>query len=359
MLSLEENEILTRVGPGTLMGNLLRRVWVPGRLSLEVQEPDSPPVRVRILGEDLVGFRDTSGRVGLFAQACPHRGASLFFGRNEETGLRCVYHGWKFDESGQCVDMPSEPAESNFKAKIRVTAYPCREVNGVAWTFMGPGEAPPLPELEPNLLPYPVHVSKRVQYCNWFQALEGGIDSAHVNFLHAALKTDSTSMLGRDTQPYFDTVDTNYGVLIAARREAGEDYYWRVNHYAMPFHTIFPSGNSTPDALINLYSWVPVDDETTLVMRWNYYRNRPFAGGEMESLRHSQQGFNLGSEAMLPPTSAPHGSWRPRANSGNDYNLDYEAQKTRRFSGIPLSWAQDAAMQESMGPITDREKEHL
>src|SRR5438132_5185660 len=156
MLSKDDNEILTRVGPGTLMGNLLRRYWVPALLSLEVPEPDSPPVRVKILGEDLVAFRDTTGAVGVFTQARPHRGASLFFGRNEEAGLRCVYHGWKFDVSGQCVDMPSEPAESNFRTKIRATAYACRERNGVIWAYMGSREVPPaLPELEGNMHPEP------------------------------------------------------------------------------------------------------------------------------------------------------------------------------------------------------------
>src|ERR1051325_5945753 len=154
MLSVEDNEILTRIGPGTLMGNLLRRYWVPALLSLEVPEPDSPPVRVKILGEDLIGFRDTTGAVGLFVQACPHRGASLFFGRNEEAGLRCVYHGWKFDVSGQCVDMPSEPAESNFKNKIKVRAYPARDVNHMVWVYMGHREVPPpFPMFDINLLP--------------------------------------------------------------------------------------------------------------------------------------------------------------------------------------------------------------
>jgi phthalate 4,5-dioxygenase oxygenase subunit len=143
MLTQEDNDVLTRVGPGTMMGNLLRRYWQPALLSSEVPATDSPPLRVRLLGEDLVAFRDSNGRVGLVAQACPHRGASLFFGRNEEAGLRCVYHGWKFDVSGACVDMPSEPAESNFKSKVRALAYPTQEAGGVVWTYMGPGETMP------------------------------------------------------------------------------------------------------------------------------------------------------------------------------------------------------------------------
>src|SRR5229473_7045091 len=154
MLTREDNELITRVSPGTPMGNVMRRYWMPALLSSELPQPDSDPVRVRLLGEDLIAFRDTNGAVGLVANACPHRGASLFFGRNEEEGLRCVYHGWKFDFTGQCVDMPSEPAESNFKSKIRATAYPCVERNGVVWAYMGPRETPPpLPEWLPNLEP--------------------------------------------------------------------------------------------------------------------------------------------------------------------------------------------------------------
>src|SRR5579871_4730851 len=154
MLSREENELLTRVGPGTAMGALLRRYWLPALLAEEVPRPDDPPVRVRLLGEDLVAFRDTAGRVGLLGAHCPHRGASLFFGRNEECGLRCVYHGWKFDVTGRCVDMPNEPAESNFKSKIKTVAYPCQERGGVVWVYMGPDSpAPPLPDHEWATLP--------------------------------------------------------------------------------------------------------------------------------------------------------------------------------------------------------------
>src|SRR6266545_66394 len=143
MLSKEENEYLCRTGPGTPMGNLLRRYWLPVMLSSEIPDPDCSPVRVRVLSEDLVAFRDTNGSAGLIDAHCPHRGASLFFGRNEDCGVRCVYHGWKFDVTGQCVDMPNEPAESNFKHKIRATAYPCQEHGGVIWAYMGPRNTSP------------------------------------------------------------------------------------------------------------------------------------------------------------------------------------------------------------------------
>src|SRR3982751_776688 len=192
MLTREENELLTRVGPGTPMGNLLRRYWLPAMLAEEVPTPESPPIRVRLLGEDLVAFRDTYSQVGLIAANCPHRGASLFFGRNEEGGIRCVYHGWKFDTSGQCVDMPSEPAESNFKSKIKATAYPCREQGGLIWTYMGPlAEPPGLPELEFTLVPDEQrYISKRYQPTSFAQALEGEIDQSHVSFLHSSLRVE-------------------------------------------------------------------------------------------------------------------------------------------------------------------------
>src|SRR5436305_643606 len=153
MLSKEENDFVSRIGPGTPMGDLMRQYWLPAALSSELPSPDSDPVRVLLLGEKLIAFRDTSGRVGLMPHNCPHRGASLFFGRNEENGLRCVYHGWKFDASGACVDMPNEPAESDFKQKVKAVAYPCAERNGLIWTYMGPRQSPPpLPDLEANNL---------------------------------------------------------------------------------------------------------------------------------------------------------------------------------------------------------------
>src|SRR6476469_2007380 len=186
MLSKEDNDIVCRVGPGTLMGNLVRRYWMPALLSDELPAPDCPPVRVRLLCEDLIAFRDTSGRVGLVKNSCPHRGASLFFGRNEEDGLRCVYHGWKFDTTGTCVDMPSEPAESNFKNKVRIKAYPTYEIAGLVFTYMGPADKQPEPPLFQwtQVAPESRSMSKVWEQCNWLQALEGGIDNVHSTFLH-------------------------------------------------------------------------------------------------------------------------------------------------------------------------------
>src|SRR5438270_2595490 len=177
MLKQEENELITRVGPGTPMGNFMREYWVPAMLSSEVPAPDSDPVRVMLLGEQLIGFRDSNGKVGLVASNCPHRGASLFFGRNEEAGLRCVYHGWKFDTSGQCIDMPNEPAESDFKSKVKAIAYPTIDKAGVVWAYMGPGEnQPTLPDLEWMRAPAGHSwVSKTYQDCNYLHSLDGGL----------------------------------------------------------------------------------------------------------------------------------------------------------------------------------------
>src|SRR5579864_6358596 len=191
MLSKEDNGLVTRVGPGTPMGNLFRQYWVPALLSSELPSADSDPVRVLLLGEKLIAFRDTNGRVGLLEHNCPHRGASLFFGRNEEAGLRCVYHGWKFDVDGTCVDMPNEPAESDFKQKVKAVAYPTREWGGVIWVFMGPPElASEIPQFEWARVPDDQRcVGKYVVEANYLQVLEGSLDSAHLGFLHTWLNT--------------------------------------------------------------------------------------------------------------------------------------------------------------------------
>jgi phthalate 4,5-dioxygenase len=186
MLRKEQNDLVTQTGPGTPMGALFRCYWTPVLLASELPENDCPPVRVKVLSERLVAFRDSRGRYGLIDEFCPHRGASLWFGRNEECGLRCPYHGWKFDVTGQCVEVPSEPAESGFAKRIKLKSYPLVERGGVLWAYLGPAERQPvLPEWEFALVPDAQRfVSKRIQECNWLQAMEGGIDSSHVSFLH-------------------------------------------------------------------------------------------------------------------------------------------------------------------------------
>src|SRR3954471_912864 len=190
MLTREDNELLTRIGPATPMGEVMRRYWQPALISSEFPERDGAPVRLRLLGEDLVAFRDTNGRVGILGANCPHRGAPLYFGRNEDSGIRCIYHGWKFDVEGRCLEMPNAPGDRDIRNKVRAKNYRCVERNGIVWAYMGAGEPPPMPELgwsevaiEQKL------VTKQLLECNYAQALEGDLDPSHVSFLHAPLDT--------------------------------------------------------------------------------------------------------------------------------------------------------------------------
>ncbi len=375
MLTEENNRSLTRVGPGTLMGNLMRQYWQPVLLSRELPERDGPPLRVRHLCEDLLAYRDSDGRVGLVAENCPHRGASLFFGRNEEAGLRCVYHGWKFDVTGACIDMPNEPAESNFKHKIRVTSYPCSERNGVIWTYMGPRAEPPgLPDLEWNLVPEDqVYFSKRVAQNNWVQALEGDIDSSHSAFLHGRSTSPEKSAevaagIGkgayyrtRGKSAFFEQVSTAFGIATASRRPAEEDsYYWRLNQFLMPFFTLIPPYGASPSFLGHV--WLPMDDHHVVALGIQYHPSAPLPEAQLQSLRYGQDGLQTSHptvDVYLPATSRPAGAWWPKLNINNDFGLDYEAQRTQRFSGLPGTWPQDSGMQETMGPIYNRTREHL
>src|SRR6202163_3650184 len=241
MLKQEENELITRVGPGTPMGNFMREYWVPATLSSELPSPDSDPLRVMLLGEQLIAFSDSNGNVGLLANNCPHRGASLFFGRNEEAGVRCVYHGWKFDVSGTCLDMPNEPAESDFRTRVKAIAYPCQERGGIVWSYLGPRSTPPpLPDLEPNMLPDDQVVVTAIQGdCNWLQGLEGDIETSHLGFLHLGA-LDPEKMEPRtfgyhtvkDRRPRYSVIDTEVGAMYGAYRPATDNVnYWRIAQF--------------------------------------------------------------------------------------------------------------------------------
>jgi nitrite reductase/ring-hydroxylating ferredoxin subunit len=366
MLSPEDNALLTRVAPGEPMGQLMRQYWLPILLATELPEPDGPPLRVRLLGEDLVAFRDTAGRVGLLAEHCAHRGASLYFGRNEECGLRCVYHGWKFDADGNCVDMPSEPPESTFKDRIHQTAYRCLERGGVVWAYLGARpDPPPLPDLEWSLVPEAQrYLSKRYEACNWAQALEGGIDSSHSGFLHSLVGSEDYLTHQRrgmryktvDKHPSFETVDTDYGVLIGARRDAAEEgYYWRITQFLMPFYTILPPYGESP--LLSGHAWVPLDDENTMAWTVTWHPLRPLAPAELARFA-AGPGLHLPPGSFLAPTVVAGSAWRPTANRDNDYRLDRSLQN-RLYFGVAGVALQDQAVQESMGPIYNRSKEHL
>jgi phenylpropionate dioxygenase-like ring-hydroxylating dioxygenase large terminal subunit len=368
MLSKEDNEYLTHVGRGTPLGEYLRQFWQPVLLSDELPEPDCAPLRVRLLGENLVAFRDSQGQAGLLGANCPHRGAPLFFGRNEEGGLRCSYHGWKYDVTGACVDMPNEPPASRFKDKIQHTAYPCVEAGGLVWAYMGPLSPPPsLPALEWIDLPASHrHLAKRMQYCNWVQALEGEIDQSHVSFLHRRLRSEGITARSeradgirrRDTHPRFSVVDTEYGVLIGAARDAGDEQeYWRMTQFLLPFWAM--TGPYGENPVRQTRGWVPMDDENVMVFAVQFHPLRPLTEDEVARLREGSGAGFVGDDNFLPPTSDAGGAWRPKASLANDYFLDRARQKTEFFAGIAEFWAQDAAMQEGMGPIYDRTQEHL
>jgi phthalate 4,5-dioxygenase oxygenase subunit len=356
MLSKEDNELLTRVGPGTPIGELLRQYWMPMLFSSELPEPDCRPIRTRLLGENLVAFRDTEGRVGLLAENCCHRGASLAFGRNEACGLRCVYHGWKYDSTGRCVDMPNEPPESNFKDKVRQRSYPCAERRGVIWAYMGPRDAPPpLPDLEWNVFAEEQSFKwKALRECNWAQALEGDIDTSHLFILHSRLSPDDDPSFGvyhPDNQPRLEIVSTGYGVMYGARRDEDEEhYYWRITQFMLPIHVFFPP---TSSSAVPGHIWVPMDDEHT--MAWTVLVNPTAPLTQMDRARIGA----TGSGEYLPNAPDALGRWRLEANKTNDYLQDFEVQRTKNFTGIKSIFLQDQMVTESMGPIYDRTQEHL
>ena len=365
MLSQFDNETLTRVGPGTTMGDLLREYWIPAMLSTELPGPDSDPVRVRLLGEDLIAFHDTNGELGLIDNYCPHRRASLFFGRNEECGIRCVYHGWKFDVNGDCVDMPSEPAESNFKDKVKIKAYKMVERNGMVWAYMGPREAPPpLPDIEPNMMEEGAEGNMAgLRECNWMQALEGDIDTAHLSFLHLGKVSVEDVQPGtfdyynqKDKAPYYKVVETDYGMMYGAYRPAEEDsYYWRIAQFMMPFYTIPPEGRLGQK--IGVRCWIPVDDNHTMFMSMSI-RNTNSSMARKTTDGQPIAGLG-GARSMLPNGTGWLERFRFESNRANDYNLDRESQRNKTFTGISGIHMQDQAITESMAPIVDRTHERL
>ena len=331
MLSTEENELLCRVGPGTPMGTLMRQYWLPGLLSREVPAPDSDPRRIMLLGEKLIAFRDSNGKVGLIQNHCPHRGASLFFGRNEESGLRCVYHGWKFDVGGNCVDMPNEPAESDL---------------------------PPLPDLEGNMLDADesgIGIFQRE--CNWMQALEGDIDTAHVGFLHqGAISADSVpddswaKYALSDRAPRFKVLDIDGGVTYGTYRPAKPgSTYWRVAHFLFPFYTMVAAG--VLGLKVAVRAWVPIDDDHCFGLSMSKLGT--------QGRRRGVDG-NLVDAPLRPDSTDWYGRFRFEADARNDYMIDRVKQRTlQSYTGIPSVSLEDHAVTETMGPIYDRTQERL
>ena len=358
MLKKEQNELLTQTGPGTPMGRLFRSYWLPALLAEELPHHECAPVRVKLLSERLLAWRDTQGRYALTDEFCAHRGVSLWFGRNEENGLRCPYHGWKYDHTGQCIDVPSEPAESGFCQKIKLASYRLIERGGVLWAYLGPPESqPPLPEWEFATVPADrSYMSKRSQESNWLQAMEGGIDSSHVSFLHRGDLNSDPLFKGakgnqynlRDSRPVFEVVESPGGLYIGARRNAeGGHYYWRITQWVMPsFTMIAPRG----DHPVHGHFWTPIDDENCWAWSFDYKVTRPLSELELGSMRAGK-----GIHVEYTP-----GTYRPLANKDNDYLIDRAAQKRgETYSGVKGIGMQDASLQESMGPIIDRTKENL
>jgi len=357
-LRKEVNDLLTQTDAGTPMGELFRQYWIPALLASELPENDCPPVRVKLLGELMVAFRDSEGRYGLIEEFCAHRRVSLWFGRNEEGGLRCPYHGWKFDVNGQCTDIPSEPEDSDFRKSIKMQAYPLIKVGDVLWTHMGdPENRPPEPAWEfATVAPEQTVTTKRLQECNWLQALEGGIDSSHVSFLHSQeLERDPLFKGAKankynldDLKPIFDVSPSDGGLYIGVRRNVEDGkHYWRVTQWVMPCFTMIPPRADHPQ---HGHFWVPIDDENCWTWSYDYHPNRPLTDTERQACLDGK-----GVHAAIIP-----GTFRPVQNKDNDYLIDREAQKRgETFSGVLGFAMQDGSLQESMGPIIDRTRENL
>ena len=373
MLSHEQNQRLTQTGAGTPMGAVFRAYWIPVLLSKQLPEPDGPAVRVTVLGEDLLAFRGTDGQVGLIAPRCPHRGADLYFGRNEENGVRCAYHGWKFDRLGHCVHMPTSDDDTfqRIKDRARITAYPVKEWGDLVWAYMGPNEAPELPRMEFALVP-PSHrfVSKKLQECNWAQAAEGGIDTAHFSFLHQpvaqseqewadksaratrgysakTMNHEHLRWMKEDPQPKYEVTRHEAGLVLGGSRKANPgERYWRIAQYLMPAHGYTPS--ATPGQNYLGQSWIPIDDHSCWIYVYAWNPDRPLTDEEREL--YSKGG------AVFAETDT---QYKPVRCRDNEYMMDREHQKHENFTGIVGVSEQDAAIQDSQGRIADRTREML
>ena len=361
MLTPEENDLLCRVEGNAAMGQMMRRYWIPALMSEEIAEPDGTPLKVRLFGEDLVAFRDTDGRVGILGEHCPHRRASLVFGRNEECGLRCLYHGWKMDVDGNVLEMASEPPESRLAEKVKHTAYPTREGGGFVWVYMGPTER--MPEFEaPSFAPNDnanVAIVKVAVPCNWAQILEGAIDSAHSSSLHSTdmppARVDRAMAKGgvwprpsTDKAPRLRVQLTSYGLRYAAIRrpirDAATKDYIRITAFVAPITVLIPPNDLYSLANIN----IPIDDTHTMFYFIGWSDWGP--GIETEAFRkfcHARVGIDVDNQ---------HRRFRTR---DNNYLQDRQKMKLGDYTGIPGIPNQDMAMWETMGPIADRTQERL
>jgi len=358
----QDSTDLTRVGPGTLMGGFMRQYWLPALMSSEL-EPDGDPLRLLLLGEKLVAFRDSAGRVGIMDHRCPHRCASLFLGRNEDGGIRCVYHGWKFDVQGRCTEMPNVPPSQDFKHKVRARAYPTAERNGLVWVYMGArAEPPPLPQIEANLIAGG-EIWCLQRECNWLQALEGDIDTSHVGFLHvgsleASDLPDDHPMRPTvlDRAPEYEVANAPWGTMYGGFRPNDDGRRsWRIAHCMFPFWTQTPNGVFATRAIAR--AWVPMDDTHSML----FDLSGGVDDGNPAYISRRRNGEPLFDKfRRAPNTSDWTGRWRCADDARNDWGLDRAAQRSgRHYTGIANITLQDQAVTESMGPITDHGFEHL
>jgi phenylpropionate dioxygenase-like ring-hydroxylating dioxygenase large terminal subunit len=354
LLTQEENLRLTQTGPSTPGGALMRRYWQPAALSEEVPVGGAP-LPVRLLGENLVLFRDEQGRPGLLGLHCPHRGADLSYGRLEDGGLRCLYHGWLFDVTGQCLEQPGEPAGSTFCQRVRHTAYPCLEVAGVIFAYLGPGEPPLLPAYELFTVPesYRFAPTKSFHDCNYLQANEGNIDPVHLAFLHrlrpgargarpapGSDKSADLLLLG-DVRPTVEIEETDYGLRIYAVRQTDADaVYVRITNFVMP--NLCAIAGSTGQDGYQIDWHVPIDD----TCHWKYTMG----------FRHSAP---VERDARLRGDAIAAGYRRVR-HAGNRYGQDRTQMGAESFAGMGTNFLDhDAFAVESQGPIQDRTHERL
>ena len=363
MLSVKDNEMLTQIGPGTPMGGLFRRFWLPALLSSELPEPDGEPVRLKLLGEELITYRDTEGRVGCIDAYCPHRGAPMFFGRNEESGLRCIYHGWKFNVNGDCVHMPNCVEGDSYREKIKITAYPAIEGGGLIWIFMGPKEkTPPPPGFDWFSNPSSwTHAAKYIYHSNYMQAIEGDFDPSHGAFLHSTLDGNVSNPANKFTgitsrpvgtspeyvPPEPEPVEYACGVGTTRRRGSTTSNGGPGVSWLMPcFDPVGLASSGTYPLNIK----VPADDEHTIYFRIRWNPEAPLT---------EQQIWDLRIGGLINPPQEP-GTFLYKDNIFNDYNIDRIKQKQFTFSGMSMTAVQDTALQENQwGPISNRWKEHL
>lgn len=350
MLSREDNDILTQVSEGTPMGDMMRRFWIPALLASEIAEVDGAPKRFRLLGEDLIAFRNTDGKVGILEELCPHRRSSLALGVNAENGVRCLYHGWKFGVDGECLDTPAEPPGSSMVGRVRAKSYAVREAAGVIWAYMGPAESEPVfPEFEFTNYPEGHCVAFKVlEDCNYAQAVEGTIDSAHAGVLHRESPWGQPAKYEheKDLSPKLEVEYTKYGLRYGAVRKLTDEgkLHARVTEVVLPFFTLIPpDGFGVRKNRRMANAFVPRDDQSTWHIQWFFDDSTP-----VDVEYRIKEGGHYVDE-----------NFRKLRNVDNWYLQDRQMMKTTNMSGIEGILIQDHAVSETQGRILDRTKEHL